>query len=186
MIISVFGTLVYFRVPDGLVSKTFNRLVPHIASRTGYQLMLLDGTSDTAPTNRDKHYQPLSSSVLPNTPMLAAESGGDANGTSKQQQHHFNQQQQQQLQSLPLLCAMAHPDSTFHSALSLFQRLVSAANIDRDRSVPYTTAAMTLDCPFTPGGHGVVSVDPAYPAIVRQAQPGTEEEQGSKQLPTQQ
>ncbi|GLI62824.1 hypothetical protein VaNZ11_005574, partial [Volvox africanus] len=55
-------------------------------------------------------------------------------------------------EGLPLLAAMARPDCAFHAALATFRKRVLLADIRSDRTVPYTTAAITDVNPYLPGG----------------------------------
>ncbi|EFJ45813.1 hypothetical protein VOLCADRAFT_93914 [Volvox carteri f. nagariensis] len=55
-------------------------------------------------------------------------------------------------EGLPLLAAMARPDCAFHAALAAFSKRVLLADIRSDRTVPYTTAAITAVNPYFPGG----------------------------------
>jgi hypothetical protein len=65
----------------------------------------------------------------------------------------------------PLLLVMADPNYDFFKGLKLFKSRVVFANIDKDRSVRYTTASMLHKNPYTKYQHTVI--DPKYPAIVR-------------------
>ncbi|GIM14442.1 hypothetical protein Vretimale_17391 [Volvox reticuliferus] len=55
-------------------------------------------------------------------------------------------------EGLPLLATMARPDCAFHAALATFRKRVLLADIRSDRTVPYTTAAITAVNPYLPGG----------------------------------
>ncbi|GLC40467.1 hypothetical protein PLESTB_001261800 [Pleodorina starrii] len=55
-------------------------------------------------------------------------------------------------EGLPLLAAMARPDLAFHAGLAAFRKRVLLADIRSDRTVPYTTAAITAVNPYLPGG----------------------------------
>ncbi|GFR47764.1 hypothetical protein Agub_g9531, partial [Astrephomene gubernaculifera] len=53
-------------------------------------------------------------------------------------------------EGLPLLAVMARPDCAFHAALAAFAKRVLLADIRNDRTVPYTTAAITAVNPYLP------------------------------------
>jgi hypothetical protein len=69
------------------------------------------------------------------------------------------------LHGTPLLIIMADPNYDFFKGLKLFKNRVVFANIDKDRSVRYTTASMLHKNPYTKYQH--IAIDPKYPSIVR-------------------
>jgi hypothetical protein len=68
------------------------------------------------------------------------------------------------LNDMPLLMIMADPAYDFFKGLKQFKQRVVFANIDRDRSVRFTTASLGSKNPYSKFKHTII--DPKYPAIV--------------------
>mmetsp|Transcript_6267 Transcript_6267/g.13747 ORF Transcript_6267/g.13747 Transcript_6267/m.13747 type:complete len:475 (-) Transcript_6267:741-2165(-) len=74
---------------------------------------------------------------------------------------------------IPLMCNMVDPDLPFMQALAAFQNLVLLANAKNDRMVPYCSAAICLDYPYS-STNEPVAVNDAYPHIVQPADKAAE------------